>query len=422
MEQDKPFKSIEVIDARTGQVCKIACMSCIRGHRTTSCGLQVCRNKILWTVKRPGRPLNSCTCRFGATGRCQCVVAKSACPHKPKKGEKRSHGCRCDEQGRLCCVLDQCHWDALLSLQNASVDFYPTPEALQAGPPTILPPTPSRAAEYLRTVNSLPSTPGSLGNDGQAMTMLPLPFNHGQSPTPVPRFGMMGVGTPWGNSNYQKEDVLAWEGQAPEAPRDYRPYADIEQTESHTVASQTSAVVAPTTGYRPIGPLGLQPQNLEFAPVTESFQQMSMPSQDLPPAAFDFDKLTSDYINYRFPFAICQKCGLNGCTCRNCPPVMQNSSNGSWGQGCARKHTLSNLMLAPAPQRLQDQDHVQPHAQQAIPADIDMTSGVDPCCAPDLNFDDFKMSDAEITDLAKYLESELDQPMDLPSSGCCCED
>ena len=120
MDQEKPFKTIEVIDSRTSQLCKVACMSCIRGHRTTSCGIPVCRTKIFWTVKRPGRPSNSCTCRYGATGGCKCVVAKTACPHKSKKGEKRTGECRCDEQGRYCCLIEPEHWTALLSLQGVS--------------------------------------------------------------------------------------------------------------------------------------------------------------------------------------------------------------------------------------------------------------------------------------------------------------
>jgi hypothetical protein len=132
MDQEKPFKTIEVVDSRTKQVCKVACMSCIRGHRTTSCGIPVCRTKVFWTVKRPGRPSNSCTCRYGATGGCKCVVAKSACPHKAKKGEKRSGECRCDEQGRYCCLLEPEHWAALHGLQKPTVDFFPSRELLES--------------------------------------------------------------------------------------------------------------------------------------------------------------------------------------------------------------------------------------------------------------------------------------------------
>ena len=124
MDQEKPFKTIEVIDGRTKQVCKIACMSCIRGHRTTSCGIPVCRQKIFWTVKRPGRPSNSCTCRYGTTGGCKCVTAIPKCPHKSKKGEKRSSECRCDEQGRYCCLLEPEHWDVLFKLQKPSINFF----------------------------------------------------------------------------------------------------------------------------------------------------------------------------------------------------------------------------------------------------------------------------------------------------------
>ena len=132
MDLEKPFKTIEVIDKDTKQVCKIACMSCIRGHRTTSCGIPVCRSKVFWTVKRPGRPSNSCTCRFNASGVCKCVTAIPKCPHKSRKGEKRSSECRCDEQGRFCCLLEPEHWRKLMALEKPTVQFYPSRETLEA--------------------------------------------------------------------------------------------------------------------------------------------------------------------------------------------------------------------------------------------------------------------------------------------------
>ena len=169
MDQEKPFKTIEVIDSRTQQVCKVACMSCIRGHRTTSCGIPVCRSKIFWTVKRPGRPSNSCNCRFGATGGCRCVVAKNACPHKPKKGEKRSGECRCDEQGRYCCLLEPEQWAVLMALGKPLADFYPSREAMEARftapAPMSMPMTPQT-----HTFVSMPGTPAPM-DSGQATQM-----------------------------------------------------------------------------------------------------------------------------------------------------------------------------------------------------------------------------------------------------------
>ena len=100
----------EVMDTASGENLKLACMACIRGHRTKHCGGHNCRDKILWTIKRPGRPSNSCMCKFSGTGRCKCVLAKAQCPHKSKKGEKKAVDCRCDERGRLCCTLTPPEW------------------------------------------------------------------------------------------------------------------------------------------------------------------------------------------------------------------------------------------------------------------------------------------------------------------------
>jgi hypothetical protein len=65
---------------------------------------------------------------------------------------------------------------------------------------------------------------------------------------------------------------------------------------------------------------------------------------------FDFDRWTRDYQAYQYPGAICQKCGLNGCTCRNCPPVMQNYGTTSWAQCCGRKHARQGPQPPQIPQ------------------------------------------------------------------------
>jgi hypothetical protein len=240
MDQEKPFKTIEVVDSRTKQVCKVACMSCIRGHRTTSCGIPVCRTKVFWTVKRPGRPSNSCTCRYGATGGCKCVVAKSACPHKAKTGEKRSGECRCDEQGRYCCLLEPEHWAALHGLQKPTVDFFPSRELLESNQASTnhmaIPQTPAYPMSSPPATNSIPSTPIHVMNNnyGSYQTM--------QSTSLTPRFGMMGVGRQ-GSTHPRPQDVLAWEGQASPAPREVvlpPMYESIQPEQSDCCQSSTS--------------------------------------------------------------------------------------------------------------------------------------------------------------------------------------
>ena len=421
MEQDKPFKSIEVTDSSTGQVCKVACMSCIRGHRTTSCGIPVCRTKIFWTVKRPGRPSNSCTCRFGSSGRCTCVVAKSACPHKPKRGEKRTVDCRCDEQGRYCCLLEPEHWDGLVAMQKPLVDFYSSREALEANHATstnsTYPPTPAHSASTPQTINSLPSTPGPPAPmhsiEGQA--------KEHQSPVwTTPRFGMMGVGLPLGSRGHQGQDVLVWDGHAPQAPREYNPYSNFRQQEPVETISPAQPPAASPTLYSYMAPAEQQYQPPEFNPVAQSLSEMTIPSQEPPASTFDFDKMMEDYLNYQFPSAICQNCGLNGCTCKNCPALMQNSVNGSWAQGCSRKHTRTADARATvaAAQQLQQANGTSYNASNGG-QQYHMTGlqpGGDQPFSQSFNVDYLSMQGQNPMDLSEALMTDLERP----THGCCC--
>lgn len=361
MDQEKPFKTIEVIDSRTKQACKIACMSCIKGHRTTSCGIPVCRTKVFWTVKRPGRPSNSCTCQYGGRRGCKCVMAKSACPHKAKKGEKRTGECRCDEQGRHCALLEPHHWDELMALQRPTVDFYPTREALEArftaatlnSPPMTL----SFSHHTPQTFN--PSSGFTTPLSGpQTVQMMSPAFSGTQSPHSaplVPRFGMMGIGAPQGSDGAVTPNVLSWDGDVPEAPREHRPtrLQNAQQGEEHSCCQNASNRLTQIqfSHYIPPGPTGAATERPTYLPFSSSMDP-SHPSQQR--GSPDFDKLSHDYFQYQLPSAICQTCGLNGCTCRNCPPVLQ-ISNGSWAQCCGRKHARTTAYSVPDTEHLYQQ-------------------------------------------------------------------
>nr|POE49255.1 hypothetical protein CFP56_32405 [Quercus suber] len=353
---EKPFKTIEVIDARTSQACKVACMSCIRGHRTTSCGIPVCRTKIFWTVKRPGRPSNSCTCRYGGGGGCKCVVAASkvTCPHKSKKGEKRSGECRCDEQGRYCCVLDPQHWTALFALQKPTIEFFPTREALEARTvaptPFTAPATPAYAAPSPHFVYAAPHTPGSL-NGTQPVYGVQDPFVGVQPQTRSPpvrtRFQMMGIGGPQGPRQVVP-DPFAWEGQAPPAPLPFHQtqhqVQPPQQEEASSCCQSLPSSLPPQL--QPHMPYDLPDQTFDrstpdtsYVPIAGVLPNPITSAEQIPsPTVFDYNKMTTDYFNYQLPNAICQNCGLSGCTCKHCPPVLQNFDNGSWAQCCGRKH------------------------------------------------------------------------------------
>ncbi|EME48821.1 hypothetical protein DOTSEDRAFT_30201 [Dothistroma septosporum NZE10] len=363
MDHERPFKTVEVVDSRTNQVCKVACMSCIRGHRTTSCGVPICRAKVFWTVKRPGRPSNSCTCRYGATGGCKCVVARSACPHKSKKGEKRSGECRCDEQGRYCCLLEPHHWDQLLALQKPTVQFLQTKEQLDAKQAaSINDPVPQTPA--YSTVSSPPAAHSIPGTPGppQHVHIMPNTFNNDafQPATPAttltPRFGMMGIGAPMGTSHGVPRDSLTWQGQAPIAPRDCSVQPGYTESQSaRGSCCQAGEPVTQSASSPPPELRGTYPQqhnlhdmslgqNLTTVPTIVALSQAT--SSPLP--AFDYNHFENDYFKYQFPSAICQNCGLNGCTCRNCPPLFQNFDNSSWAQCCGRKHARDS-QTTPAP-------------------------------------------------------------------------
>ncbi|OIW25123.1 hypothetical protein CONLIGDRAFT_684995 [Coniochaeta ligniaria NRRL 30616] len=64
---------------------KMACVPCIRGHRSTKCNHSA--DRIMVPVRKPGRPLSSCACPPGQS--CACGGIKVAIPRKQK--------CKCGE-------------------------------------------------------------------------------------------------------------------------------------------------------------------------------------------------------------------------------------------------------------------------------------------------------------------------------------
>jgi hypothetical protein len=301
-------------------------------------------------VKRPGRPSNSCTCRYGATGGCKCVVARSACPHKSKKGEKRSGECRCDEMGRYCCLLEPRHWKALIALEKPTVDFYPSREALEtrqtAPTPRPLPPTPAYSIGSPQSTNSIPGTPSYQTTNGYGT------YPHSRNSSLTPRFGMMGVGAPQGSEQHRTPDVLAWENQAPQAPRELHlpPMYEEVPTEPKSCCQQSAPSGQPLAS--PPLPMNTSYQQVEPLPelsFTQNYANMhdpvSLPASTRPSSArtyeapaFDFNRMQAEYLAHQLPSAICQNCGLSGCTCRNCPPIFQSYGTTSWAQCCGRKH------------------------------------------------------------------------------------
>ncbi|KAK3051544.1 hypothetical protein LTR09_007199 [Extremus antarcticus] len=331
--------------------------------------------------------------------------------------------CRCDEQGRFCCLLEPEHWDALCALQKPSVEFFTSREALDARhaspPAAAFPPTPSYSAGTPQTVMSVPSTPTPTNGihfvhtTGEHFADTPSPARG------VPVFGMMGLGAPMGD-HHRGQDVLTWDGQSPPAPLEFQPYSGFKQSEMALPASPIpfSAPLSTPYPYIPPSDPNFAPQ--DFVPVTQSLHDLTLPSQDPIPSTLDFDKMMADYFSYQFPSAICQNCGMNGCTCRNCPAVMQNFESGSWAQCCSRKHVRYAAQVPmPGTQAAHPEGHVDGQGASQVAG---LQGALDPTFTQDMQVDDLKMLDdgTQPMDLSEFLLNDLEEQR--PSGGCCCGD
>ncbi|RMY76451.1 hypothetical protein D0862_13741 [Hortaea werneckii] len=274
----------------------------------------------------------------------------------PKKGEKRTVECRCDEQGRYCCFLEPKHWDQLMALQKPTVDFYKTKEDLEAShaaqAPTSFPMTPAFSTRSPRTfsVSSTRSTPGPQ-NTGPPLQFVPSEYNvRSPSQTITPRFGMMGIGGPQGSEQSVTPDVLAWNTPLPQAAQEYHQSqfaANVRLPEDRGCCQGPTSPPPYQFNSHPHTPG--PPQQADFAPFGGMMSNISFPEQPPPQPAqsSSFERFANDYFNHQFPSAICQTCGLAGCTCRMCPPVLQNTVTGSWAQCCGRKHARTKTYVAP---------------------------------------------------------------------------
>ena len=239
----------------------------------------------------------------------------------------------------------------------------------------------------------------------------------------------MGIGTPHGSEGYVAEDVLHWQGQAPQAPRELQPYADYNSLPPPVPPLNPTPVqhILPAPfAYNNVAVQ--QNQSYDFNPVTQSMQDMSMQPREPPATPLPRDKLMEDYYAYQFPSAICQNCGLFGCNCRSCPPTMQ-SFDGSWAKCCSRKHVrtaelaqrgiglssvalehqdMRALSLAVDPMLAGDGNNynlagLKPGGDQPFSPDFTMNDFGIPGAVPAMDFNDLVMTDPE-----------------LPSKGCCC--
>jgi hypothetical protein len=292
-----------------------------------------------------------------------------------------------------------------------------------------------------------------------------------------PQFGILAMDSPLSVA----QDAMVWDSQSPLAARDsgtQYTYAGSQQESGSCCQPATPTV--PTLGVSspqqqhqemigqavPLTSPLPTPQlysNEHIAAATTAQMQQTTP-------AFDFQRLQTDYFNYQFPSAICQNCGLYGCSCRNCPPVFQNFGTTSWAQYCGRKHareappppTLPVIApkIAP-PQQTWMADQVVPSMQADQPivhdgfiqsppfplpdqnfqldfSDLNMVPPVDPLAfdsfvlgselllpagADSLNLDEYLLSDLNNTShdaMEVVNEVKPDDDQSGGGGGCCC--
>jgi hypothetical protein len=262
--------------------------------------------------------------------------------------------------------------------------------------------------------------------------------------TLTPQFGILAMDSPLAAS----QDAMVWEGHSPLVTSD----AGAQYV---FAGSQQEAGSCCQPATPPVANLGFpSPQSqhhgnagLDFSltsplptPQLQSTEHNVSAATAQAAPAFDFQRLQTDYFNYQFPSAICQACGLYGCSCRNCPPVFQNFGTTSWAQYCGRKHARDVQPILPAV--VSNIAHPQPWlAEQATtggqccqPAvhdgfiqapqfplpdqnfdlnfnDLDMVPPVDPLAFEsfDLGSDLMLPTDTNDLNLSEYLLSDLPQ-------------
>lgn len=251
-------------------------------------------------------------------------------------------------------------------------------------------------------------------------------------------------------------DALNWTGTAPPAPSDYgtptsfqQPqaekssccsgpatqlphYQEPEMEVEENSCCQSSEVPLEAPQDFSLGDPYMQ--NSHLNPFEPAITQPPYEQPYVQPA-FDFERWTQEYQAYQYPGAICQKCGLNGCTCRNCPPVMQNFGTTSWAQCCGRKHARqgpqrlpphSQPQIAPTPmaqfptnghplthQPPVDFGYPAQHTPQQQHMDMHLMSSPPPQTQQHINGFDHNFDMPDATDPVAYsdfLLSELDRP------------
>ncbi|SMY19512.1 unnamed protein product [Zymoseptoria tritici ST99CH_1A5] len=230
------------------------------------------------------------------------------------------------------------------------VNFFPSREALESRPiaptPTSHPPTPAYSIGSPQSANGIPATPNLHTTNGYHA------YQHMPSSTLTPRFGMMGIGAPQGSEQHTTPDLLAWNNQALPAPRELQlpPLYEAVQAERKSCCQQSPPPAQPL--HSPSLPMDPPFQRMDSLPelsftqnYTNMHEPVTLPAASRPSSArtyvapaFDFDRMQAEYLAHQFPSAICQNCGLSGCTCRSCPPIFQSYGTTSWAQCCGRKH------------------------------------------------------------------------------------
>ena len=137
---------------------------------------------------------------------------------------------------------------------------------------------------------------------------------------------------------------------------------------------------------------------------------MGMTDPGPPMSDAEFDRMMADYFVHQLPSALCQNCGLSGCTCRNCPTLLQNFQSGSWAQGCSRRHARATTQLPPPP----PSQILHPHDDTPMEG---MQSEINPTLAQGQALDDLlELIGLEHSDLRGPSQGNAEGP---GGGGCC---
>lgn len=197
-----PKDLISLRNARTGEVFKFACRTCIDGHRAPLCDPNKHRNRILFRRPNPGRPARQC-------------------------GHARSASCDCLSKRTLCTTLTDPEWDLVNAGMVISVVMYDSVEELNA------------ATDAIQTMDATFPTPPQQFYTPVAPMQTSLPIHHGMRTY----FGQSPAGVDLSASHANWQEYMPAPPTTQSAPGQHMPVSalhDGQNDQIHTFQAMAS--------------------------------------------------------------------------------------------------------------------------------------------------------------------------------------